>query len=852
MNDVKPIEETPPLESSKGNTIAIGALALIILILFGDIIISSERNVLSAIKGDTSLYHVYMRELGFDEISKGNLPLWNPYVFSGTPFLGSLQAGLLYPFNAQYFFLPIDKAINVDYAFHMFLMALFTFFWMRSWKVHWLGAFYTAVVTILCGATFLRILAGQVNVIATLSWTPLLLLSVDKVIETTSWKRFPSVWSLTGIFATSMIVLAGYPQALFIIAFVTAIYTLARLRRAQFKVPATIELGLIAVIPVLLTAIQLWTAVGASTESVRAGEVTYEFASSFSFPPEDFMSLLTPSFFGDNVRVLNWSRWSFWDDSLFLGVITLFFIGVGVVKDKRELKWLACALVLITLVVSLGRYTPIHSWLFEFVPGFNKFRAPSKFLYATSLFMAVLAGLGIDQLIRRPKIANTLAPIALILCTLLFVGVTVISLISQPTEEGLWWRFLETMKQTPSTSVWKFITPEYTKATAALAIKGLGISAAFLAVATLVFWGIEKRPKLINLVVAVAVCELMVFAWLYRYTFNMDDLEVPLTNRVLEEDLGTDRYLHIVFFDNKVSNFAIKDRTRSLWGYDPVLLSRYAELMSSMAVGFGQKEQLSEHVFTWGAEPLGQAYRFGVLDFSAQGMNNHHKLYRMLRCRAVIKPALTGEFSSLIEYMRYGTDLKNKPPDVVQDDEEFIHFLASPNVPDPSVPSSYDPFYIVNQFEVVEPGDTLLQALEAPGFNPDNSVLLEEQPSIVPSTDALEYDVEIVDQDTDSYTLKITTKENGILIHTDSYSKDWKITPFQDSVQQEYEIMPANHALRAIPLRAGTHHFKMEFLPDAFVYGKWATCVGLGIYLLLIGVFLARARVSKAPDPNQS
>jgi hypothetical protein len=843
MNDQTPTHEEPSLSARHGNLIAIIALALIIGVLFGDVLLSTDRSVLSYIIGDTALYHVYMRELGFDEMAKGNLPLWNPYVFSGTPFLGSLQAGLLYPFNAQYFVLPIDKAINVDYAMHMFLMALWTFLWMRHWKVHWLGSFYTAVVTILCGATYLRILAGQVNVISTLSWTPLLLLSVDHVIENANWKKFPSIWALIGIFATTMIVLAGYPQALFIIAFSTAIYTVLRLAKANNKVPAAIELGLIAALPVLITAVQLWTALGASTESVRSGEVTYEFASSYSFPPEDFISLLTPSFFGDQVRVLNWSRWSFWDDSLFMGVITLFFIGIAVIKDKSQLKWLACALAGITLIVSLGRYTPIHGLLFDYVPGFNKFRAPSKFLYATSLFMAVLAGLGVDRLIRQPKLASALAPIALVMATGLFAGVTALSLISQPTESGLLWRFIVFMKETPDTNVWSPITPEYVKAASALAIRGLAVSAVFAVLASVVFWGIHKRPKLIYLIVTVAVGELLFFAWSYRYTFKMDDLEVPLTNEALAEGLETDRYLHIVFFDNKVSNFGITKRAGSLWGYDPVLLLRYAELMSSIAVGFGQKEQLSDHVITWGSEPLGQAYRFGVLEFSAsKGMNNQHKLYEMLRCRAVIKPAITRKFADLLDFMRYDMKDAERSPDAVPDDQEFIQKLPNPN----------EQFYVVNQYKVIEAGDELLQGLEAPDFNPKVSVLLEEEPSIVPDTNSLNFTVDIVEQTTDSFELKIETDGNGILVNTDAYSKDWKITAFADSVQQEYEIMPANHALRGIPLTAGSHHFNLEFIPDAYRYGRMATFFGLGMYLILTGVYLGRRVTSRRKESIES
>jgi len=52
--------------------------------------------------------------LGFDELARGNLVQWNPHVFSGTPFFGSIQPALLYPPNLVYLVLPLPKAINVD------------------------------------------------------------------------------------------------------------------------------------------------------------------------------------------------------------------------------------------------------------------------------------------------------------------------------------------------------------------------------------------------------------------------------------------------------------------------------------------------------------------------------------------------------------------------------------------------------------------------------------------------------------------------------------------------------------------------------------------------------------------
>ena len=44
----------------------------------------------------------YLREA----IGRGELPLWNPYLFTGVPFLAAGQHSALYPFTLLFFILP--------------------------------------------------------------------------------------------------------------------------------------------------------------------------------------------------------------------------------------------------------------------------------------------------------------------------------------------------------------------------------------------------------------------------------------------------------------------------------------------------------------------------------------------------------------------------------------------------------------------------------------------------------------------------------------------------------------------------------------------------------------------------
>src|SRR5690349_934189 len=122
----------PEAERSPRLKTAVGLLALGIMCaaLFGPVIVDRDR-ALSHITGDTSQFFIAMREFAAAEIRAGRLPLWNPYLMSGTPFVGNFQSAIFYPPNAIYLLMPATDAADVDYAAHIFLFGAFTFLWAR-------------------------------------------------------------------------------------------------------------------------------------------------------------------------------------------------------------------------------------------------------------------------------------------------------------------------------------------------------------------------------------------------------------------------------------------------------------------------------------------------------------------------------------------------------------------------------------------------------------------------------------------------------------------------------------------------------------------------------------------------
>jgi len=128
------------------------------LAMFAGVLFLPGDRVLSQLGLDTSNIFVYWRQFGFDNLRSGHLPLRMPQVYSGLPFLGGFEEALLYPPNwILYLTLPLAKAINAEFALHVFLFGLFTAMWAGRYNLHPLAVLFAA-----CVAMFSRPFFGQI------------------------------------------------------------------------------------------------------------------------------------------------------------------------------------------------------------------------------------------------------------------------------------------------------------------------------------------------------------------------------------------------------------------------------------------------------------------------------------------------------------------------------------------------------------------------------------------------------------------------------------------------------------------------------------------------------------------
>jgi hypothetical protein len=755
--------------------VAIACLALLTLVLFGPLLVAEPDRIVSSRLGDTAKNLYQARLFGFGELRNGNLPLWNPHLFSGTPFVGSFQTSMLYPPNLLYLALPIAAAIDLDFALHLLLIGSGMFAWGRSRGLSALASLYAAATLMLCAPVFLRVLAGQLTVLGVVAWAPLLFLAIDGILD-----RGAMPWTLLGILTATLMILAGHPPTVLMTALLAALYCLLRLPGAGRRRRAWIPLAAVAIAPCLLAAAQLWTGLEAGAQSTRAGGLDWDFATSFSFPPESLLTLLAADLFGGVSQY--WGRWFYWDDSAFLGLTSVGLAVYGAASGERPLRWLAIAMLAASVAFALGRYAPFYALLYHAVPGFDRIRAPSKFMFHAALFTALLAGAGADRLLRDPVRTRRIAVGLAVLSALALTGALWLRAAAEaPPTAGFWQNPLVVMAERSDTLYVPANYPVWARHAAPLLLRTAVVSALLASL----WWCVPRSRWVAPCIVVFGIAELLVFARANLESFGVPAARVPEKLESAFRSAGGDR----VLFLGAARNFAMEADGYDVWGYDPLILERYARLLAHT-----QDRSVAEMENVRGRPP-----------------DRYHPLLAMLRVARVAR----GSFNApLVE-----------------------------RAPDP-LPH----LFLVRRFRVLPDPGAALDAVTAPGFDPRRTVILEEGPRPPPAPGEGAGGVRIVDASTDHLSLDAELETAAILVVTDAYGDGWRARALPGSAQRDYQVLRANSALRAVPLAAGRHRLRLEYLPTGFRIGRWVSLASVGVFLAATAHWWARSgRAGRGP-----
>ena len=465
-----------------------------------------------------------------------------------------------------------------------------------------------------------------------------------------------------------------------------------------------------------------------------------------------------------------WGRWYLWEMSLFIGVTGFILAVSGAVRGSRKLRLSSVSMTLILSVLALGTYTPLFNLLYRSVPGFDLFRGNSKFIFLVAMFSVMLSGIGLDNLLHDPPWRRRLANI------LSFAGLSVgavglwIYISAASGLAGTWGHLMAAVAATRESYL-----PLASYQDQAF-VNGAGVFAAkgvlLCSAAFLLFSLLLRRTR----VTPRAVYLVPLLAALEMFIF-------AIGNRPTF-DLEETRLPFIQQFyeanpgDYRVSvppnpNSAISTGAQDIWGHDPGVLKRYAEFMT----------------FTQGRNPESASQ---YLDLS-----RIHPLFGMLRGRYVL-------FS---EGGRQGFEEISSPLSRLE---------------------------LIQDWVLIGERDRIFSTMNSSSFDPRQLVILETVPDPAPVKTARPGTATITEKGTDYLVVEARLPAPAILLITDSYSKGWRAVALPGSVQQDYDLLPANYILRAVPLGAGNHHLRIEYAPAGYRIGKWISVVSLSLYAAIL------------------
>ena len=606
-----------------------------------------------------------------------------------------------------------------------------------------------------------------------MTWVPLLLLAIDEFIGTRRWN-----WCLAGTFALSMEIFAGHPEYVFYTVVAGGIYACWRLPRAERKPVVLAGLAGMLLGAAALAAVQLLPGWDASRESARTAGLGYAEAAEFSFPPENLITSFAAGFFGDMEHTLYWGRWYYWEMSLFVGATGLVLAVYGGCCGQPRLRRFGVPMVLLLLLLALGDYTPFFNLLYRYVPGFSSFRAAARFVFFAALFLAALAGAGLDRLIRQPGHERRLAAIVAGAAVLLAVTASAVYLAAWRTPAAGWWQNLVQGVGAVAGNYARrevYSDPDHIRRFGQSAAASLLIAAGTLSVLAGLLAALRRLRGTVYLIAGLAVVEVFVFAAYSRDTFELAAARTAGLADFLVAHPGDYRILNVAR-----PNEAMMVGACDVWGYDPMVPLRYAELMA----------------YTQGEAEVGRFF------FASR----FHRFFDLLRLRYVV-PRRVNEGAPVTEWT-----------------------------------SGLPHLQLLQDYRVIQGRDAVFAAMNDPGFDPRKTVILEDVPDVAPDRRASPATVELVEASTDYLVVHARLKAAAILLVADGWSKDWRAEAANDGARQDYRVMPADYVLRAIPLRAGDHRIRMEYRPVSFLFGKWISLAAWLMFAVATGWCLVRGR----------
>jgi hypothetical protein len=358
---------------------------------------------------DAFVYFYPQRTFLAQSLLSGRIPLWDPNLFLGAPFLANPQTAVLYPPSWLFLLGSVQAIYTAQLVLHAFLAAYFTYLLAR----HAFGVMPLAAMVGGLAYAFGGFAVGQVghlNQISAAAWLPATLLAYNRFAVT---RRV--FWLGLGALALGMQLLAGHPQETYMTLIVLGIFGVvtAPWRNVSWLIVCAVAGAGMCVLGATLAAAQLLPTLELAPLSIRGEGVNWADAVAGSLPSYLAVRALLPPY---------WINVPYTEYLGYVGVVALTLAFLAVLCGRPRPVVFGVLVSFLGLFLALGENNGWYGLIFTAVPGFDTFRVPARWLLLWEFGVAILAAVGADWIgrgslvhLRSPSLWIRFALVVLIL-----------------------------------------------------------------------------------------------------------------------------------------------------------------------------------------------------------------------------------------------------------------------------------------------------------------------------------------------------------------------------------------------------------------------------------------------------
>jgi uncharacterized membrane protein YfhO len=347
---------------------------------------------------DIVSFNYPLKDFLHQSLQHHQLPFWNKNMGTGFPVFAEGQVGALYPQNLILFaLLPTWLAWNLLFPITLLITFLGVYYFCLHFHLSNHASFLAGFSYSF--GSYIIFQFTHPNVIETISLIPWIFLFGQKLFDKPNKKNLLLLTLLISLQFYASFLQASFITLIGLIVFFGCQTYLHRKSFTQVVTLFFVAFFLAALIsaPQLLPTYELKQLSQLKTGSQEVFK--------YPLPVKHLISFLLPNYFGlpqlGTYPKYNENWGIFWENTHYIGFLIILLIVIGLTLNfKRYFKSTVMIplffLGIISVLLALSSATPFK--LFFYLPGFNLFRVPARFLILTSFSLSMLAGISFDAL----------------------------------------------------------------------------------------------------------------------------------------------------------------------------------------------------------------------------------------------------------------------------------------------------------------------------------------------------------------------------------------------------------------------------------------------------------------------